>query len=116
MIYIGIIVSVCKWSGRPGFNPRSRHTKDSKIVLDNYLLNIIRYGSKVSGAIQGKEWHSPLGVVAIQKEPSGCPRLLSANIYICIYMSVCIYEYIIYKLYIIYEYISIYEYIYISIL
>ena len=27
---IGIMVSVCQWSGRPGFNPRSSHTKDSK--------------------------------------------------------------------------------------
>ena len=23
-------LSVCQWSGRPGFNPRSSHTKDSK--------------------------------------------------------------------------------------
>ena len=31
--------SVHHWSGRPGFNPRSSHTKDSKIVLDITLLN-----------------------------------------------------------------------------
>ena len=23
-------LSVCQWFGRPGFNPRSSHTKDSK--------------------------------------------------------------------------------------
>ena len=36
-------------------------------------LSIIRYGSRVSGAIQGKEWHPPLhvGAVAIEKEAFG---------------------------------------------
>ena len=29
-INIGIMVSVRQWPGRPGFNPRSSHTKDSK--------------------------------------------------------------------------------------
>ena len=29
-----------QWPGRPGFNPRSSHTKDSKIVLDASLLKI----------------------------------------------------------------------------
>ena len=27
---IGLAVSVRQWPGRPGFNPRSSHTKDSK--------------------------------------------------------------------------------------
>ena len=27
---IGLVGSVRQWSGRPGFNPRSRHTKDFK--------------------------------------------------------------------------------------
>ena len=31
--------SVRQWSGRPRFNPRSNHTKDSKMVLDAALLN-----------------------------------------------------------------------------
>ena len=31
--------SVRQWLGRPGFNPRSSHTKDSKKVLDVCLLN-----------------------------------------------------------------------------
>ena len=28
------LLSVRQWSGRPGFNSRSSHTKDSKKVLD----------------------------------------------------------------------------------
>ena len=31
--------SVRQWSGRPGFNPRSSYTKESKMVLDAALLN-----------------------------------------------------------------------------
>ena len=46
-----------------------------KMVLDASLLNtgIIKYGSRVSGAIQGKELHPPphLGVVAIEKGAFG---------------------------------------------
>ena len=30
LLDIGIMVSVLQWSGRPGFNPRSSNTKDSK--------------------------------------------------------------------------------------
>ena len=32
-----------QWSGRPGFNPRSIHTKDSKMVLNNSFLNTQNY-------------------------------------------------------------------------
>ena len=35
--------NVRQWSGRPGFNPRSSHTKDSKMVLDATLLNTQHY-------------------------------------------------------------------------
>ena len=28
--FIGLVGSVRQWSGRPGFNPRSRHSKDFK--------------------------------------------------------------------------------------
>ena len=46
-----------QWSGRPGFNPVSSHTKESKMILDGSLLNAQhdKYGSRVSGAILGKE-------------------------------------------------------------
>ena len=59
--------------------------------MSSYLtLSIIRYKSRISGAIQGKEWHSllHLGVVSIEKGPSGYPWLWSANllyVYIHIY-------------------------------
>ena len=69
---------MCVLSGRPRFNPRSSHTKTKQtLVLDTSLnsLNIIRYGSRISGAIQGKEYHPPLhlGVVAIEKGAFGLP-------------------------------------------
>ena len=50
--------NVDQCSGRPRFNPRSSHTKDSKMVLDAFLLNTqynkVRIKGKVR-AIQGKE-------------------------------------------------------------
>ena len=40
------------------------------LLLHCLTLSIIRYESKLSGAIQGKEWHPPLhlSVVALGKE------------------------------------------------
>ena len=45
------------------------------------ILSIIRYGSRVRRAFQGKQQYRPLhfGVVTIEKEPSGYPRLWSTN-------------------------------------
>ena len=44
----GIMVRViAKWSERPGFNPRSNHTKDSKMVLDAALLNTQYYKKRI---------------------------------------------------------------------
>ena len=49
-------------------------------------LSIIRYGSRVSGAIQEKVAISPTPcVVTTQKESSGHPQLQSANLYIYIH-------------------------------
>ena len=51
-------LSVRQWPGKPEFNPRSSHTKDSKkryFIPPCLTLSIIRYGSRVSGEIQGKE-------------------------------------------------------------
>ena len=39
--YIGY--STYQWSRRTVFNPRSSHTKDSKMVLDDSLLNTQHY-------------------------------------------------------------------------
>ena len=55
--------SVRQWSGRPGFNPRSSHTKDFKkkkkkkkwYLIPPYLtLSNIRYGSRVKWSNPGK--------------------------------------------------------------
>ena len=50
---IGIMSSVFAngW-GRPGFNPRLSHTKDSKIVLDATLLNIQHYKVRIKGKVE----------------------------------------------------------------
>ena len=44
-----------------GFNPRSSHTKDSKIVLDTSLLNTQYYKVRIKGKVkQFREWSSAL--------------------------------------------------------
>ena len=84
--------SLRQWSGRPGFNPMSSHNKNSKNVIRCLLaqFSIIRYGSRVSGVIQGNEWYSPfhLGVVTIEKGTFGLPSTtVGQYIYIYIYIS-----------------------------
>ena len=62
-------LSVRQWSRRTGFNPRSRHNKDFKMVLDSSLLiyySNIRYVSTV-------KWSNPGKGVA----PSPTPRCSS---------------------------------------
>ena len=39
-------------SGRPGFDPRSRHTKDFKILLDTSLLNTQQYKVRTEGKVE----------------------------------------------------------------
>ena len=49
--------SVLQWSGRPGFNSRSSHTRNSKngsLKPFCLTLSIIRYGSRVKWRNQGK--------------------------------------------------------------
>ena len=61
-----------------------------KIVLDTSLLKIIKYGSKVSGAFQGKEWRFPLhlGIVAMEKGAFVSPlTTVGQLIYIYIYIN-----------------------------
>ena len=46
---------------RPGFNPKSRHTKDFKMVLDTTLLNTQQYKVRIMGKVeQSKERSSAL--------------------------------------------------------
>ena len=40
------------FTNRPGFNPKSRHTKDSKIVLDTFLLNTQQYKVLIEGKVE----------------------------------------------------------------
>ena len=82
--------SVRQWPGRPAFNPRSSHTKDSKMLLDTSLLigyvsrvkwsNEIRIKGKLD-KILGKEWCLSLyfGVVAIEKGAFVSPSITVAN-------------------------------------
>ena len=45
-----------QWPGKPGFNSRSSHAKDSKMELDTSLINsIIMYVSRVKWNNPGKE-------------------------------------------------------------
>ena len=60
---IGLMSSVHQGSGRPGFNPRSSHTKDLKrwyLMPPCLTLGIIRYVSRVKWSNPGKGVvHSP---------------------------------------------------------
>ena len=43
--------------GRPGFDPRSRHVNDFKMVLDTSLLNTQHYKVRIKGkGEQSREW------------------------------------------------------------
>ena len=55
-----MLESVRQWPGRPGFNPRSSHTKDSKMVLDASLLNAQHYKVRIKGKVeQSREGVAP---------------------------------------------------------
>ena len=76
------IFTVCLWSGRPGFNPRSSHTKDSKLVLDAFLLNTQHYKVRIKDKVEQYRERSsalPNALVkwVLKREPSGRPRLRS---------------------------------------
>ena len=47
-----ILRSVHQWTGRPGFNPRSSHTKDSKMVLDASLFKTQHYKIGIKGKVE----------------------------------------------------------------
>ena len=62
-----------EWSGRPGFNLRLSHTKDSKMVFDAALLSTQYYKVKIKGKVeQSWECSSIIGV--------GHPRLRSPSL------------------------------------
>ena len=71
---------------RPGFNPRSSHTKDlkEKMVLDTSLLNTQHYKVRIKGKVElsmEKSSALPLhfSVVAIEKRAFGLPSTTVAN-------------------------------------
>ena len=97
---IGIMVNAHQWTGRLRFNLRSSYTKDSKIELDNSLLNtqhFIRCRSRVSKAILGKELQltQHLSVVSIEKEAIWSPSTTVGQLTLLIYIYIYIYIYII---------------------
>ena len=44
--------SVREWSGRPDSNPRSSHTKDSKLVFDGTSLSTKHYKMQTKGIVE----------------------------------------------------------------
>ena len=63
-VCIGLMNS--QWFGRLGFNPRSSHTKDSKMVLDAALFNTQHYKVRIKGkAEQSREWSSALPYTSV---------------------------------------------------
>ena len=50
------------WSGTPGFNPISSHTKDSKMVLDATQHYKVWIKGKVD---QSREWSSALPYTSV---------------------------------------------------
>ena len=57
---------VCQCSGRPGFNPRSSHTKDSKKVLDAALLSTQHYNVRIKSRVeQSREWSRVLTYTSV---------------------------------------------------
>ena len=80
-------LSVRQWSGRPGFNLRSSHTKDLKMGLDVALLNTHHYKSRIKGKVdQSWEWSSAFPYTSmwllLKRGPSGHPRLRSPTLLI----------------------------------
>ena len=75
LILIGMMARV--FAHGPG-DLGSIHTKDS-MMPPCLKLSIIRYGSRVKWR-NPREGIAPLGVVAIEKEPSGHPRLRSPTL------------------------------------
>ena len=76
--------------------------KTQKMVFDAALLNTQHYEVQIKGKVeQSREWNCPplyFGVVTIEKEPSGQPRLQSPTLlihtYIHTYIHIYIYIYI----------------------
>ena len=53
--------SVRQWHRRPGFNPRSSHSKNSKMILDGALLNTWYYKVRIKCKVeQSRERSSSL--------------------------------------------------------
>ena len=58
--------NVHQWSLRPGFNPRSSHTKDSKMILDAALLNTQHYNVRIMGKVeQSRERNNDLSYTLV---------------------------------------------------
>ena len=67
-IFFCLVGSVCQWSGRPGFNSRSCHTKDFKNGTDTSLLNTQQYKVRIKGKVErSREMSSALLYISMQQ-------------------------------------------------
>ena len=85
--------------GRPGFNPRSSHTKDSKMVLDASFLNTQHYEVRIKGKVeQFREGVAPSPTPWCSSSRKGSLRvtldygrqLYFLLLYVCVCVCVCI--------------------------
>ena len=98
------ILPVRQWPGRPGFNPRSSHTKDLKkwyLIPPCLTLSIIRYGSRVKWSNPGKgvapsptPWCSSYRKGSLRVTLDYGRPLIYIYIYICVCVCVCVDRYI----------------------
>ena len=79
-----------------GLIPGRVISKTLKMVLDTALLNTHHYKVRIKGKVEQSSQH--LGVVAIEKEPSGRPRIRSPSLLIYIYIYEYVYIYIYYSI------------------
>ena len=66
-----------------GFNPRSSHTKDSKMVLDASLLNTLHYKVGIKRKVEQSVERSR----ALEKEAFGSPSTKVANFTFLLFMA-----------------------------
>ena len=70
--------------GKPEFNPKSCHTKDSKMVLDSVLLYTQHYNVRTKSKVEQSRWKKlrllqHLDEVAIEKGAFGLASITVAN-------------------------------------
>ena len=89
-VYAYVYASVRQWSGRPGFNPKSSHTKDSKMVPDVGLLSSQHNKVRIKGKVeQTRKGVAPSLTSWCSSYWKGSLRVTldyDRQIYLCVYM------------------------------